>query len=103
MTFPRKLCRTARAFGLALGIFIVLKLALSLQSSELSVTRIWLQVPLPEPFVSSFALLLGAALFLPHEMGSKSWVRWSTGGIFAGFLILALDATAGFYRSIHLG
>lgn len=103
MIFLRKLCRIARPFGVALGIFIAINLALSLQSSELSVARTWLQVPLPEPFVSSFALLIGAALLLPHEMGNRSWVRWSTGGIFAAFLILALDATAGFYRSIYLG
>src|SRR3989442_14586296 len=103
MSFLRQLCLTARPFGVALGVFIALNLALSCEKPELSVPQIWLQVPLPEPILSLFALILGAALFMPDAMGSRSWVRWSTGGVFAGFLILVLDSTASFYRSFHLG
>ena len=92
-----------RPFGVAFGIFIVLNLALALQRAELSVTSIWLDADLPEPALSLYAGILGVCLFIPHHMVRASWVRWITGGVFAGFAVLALVATAAFYHAVYSG
>jgi hypothetical protein len=42
-----------RSFGIALGIFLFLNLALALERPELSTTGVWLQLKLAEPFRSS--------------------------------------------------
>jgi len=90
-----------RPFGVAFGIFIVLNAALALQRPQLATTGIWLDVDLPEPQLSLFAAVLGAALFLPHELSSVSWVRSVLGGVFCGFGILELTSTVGFYQALH--
>jgi vancomycin permeability regulator SanA len=99
----RTLPAISRPFASALGIFIVLNLALALQRPELPVTSIWLDASIPEPWLSLFAGVLGACLLVPHHLGSLPWVRWLTAGVFAGFAILTLERTYAFYDELHRG
>lgn len=99
----RRLTFWTRPLGVALGIFILLNLALALQKPDLAVTRIWLRMPLAEPELSLFAALLGGALFLPDSLGSAPWMRWLAGGIFFGFLILAGSSAVAYYDSLYRG
>ena len=89
-----------RSFGIALGIFLFLNLALALERPELSTTGVWLQLKLAEPFRSFLAAGLGAALFVPHAMARSPRVRWILGLTFAAFLGFTIDCTAAFYEAI---
>ncbi|MGQ9589751.1 MAG: YdcF family protein [Planctomycetota bacterium] len=93
----RGLTVALRPFGVALGVFIALNLALALQRPELAVTGVWLDASLPEPWLSLFAGILGFCLLLPGDVGSSPRVRWIAGGVFAGFALLALGKAAAFY------
>lgn len=99
----RTLPAITRPFATALGVFIVLNLGLALQRPELPVTSVWLDASLSEPWLSLFAGVLGACLLVPHHLGSLPWVRWLTGGVFAGFSILALVRTHDFYDGLRRG
>ena len=58
-----------RPFGIAFGCFVLLNLALALQDPRLPVTRQWLPIGLPEPGLSLFAGILGAALLRAPRRG----------------------------------
>lgn len=88
---------------MAFGVFILLNLVLALQNPRLSITGMWLDARLPEPWLSVFAGVLGLSLIVPHGLAGISWLRWLTAGVFAGFGILTLASTLSFYHSLHHG
>jgi vancomycin permeability regulator SanA len=99
----RKLTDLFRPFGIALGIFIVLNLTLALQRPDLSATKIWLHVELPEPELSLFAALLAVALFVPDAAMCSQSLRWLLGGVLFGFWILAGASTVAYYEALYRG
>ncbi len=99
----RRLFFLTRAPGIALAIFILFNLVLTLEKAELSLASIWLAVPLPEPELSILAAMLGLALLLPHDVLAPAWARWAVGGTICCFLILAGASVVQFYYHLHLG
>ncbi len=91
----------SRPFSIALGLFIVVNLGLSLREPRLSANRFWLDVSLPEPWLSIFASLLGIALLWPHAYSKNSNIRTLQLGIFSGFTALALSNVIGYYHRIQ--
>ena len=87
--------------GMAFGVFILLNLVLALQNPRLSITGIWLDACLPEPWLSVFAGILGLSLIIPHGLAGVSWIRWLSAGVFAGFGVLTLASTLSFYYSLY--
>jgi vancomycin permeability regulator SanA len=92
-----------RSLGLALGVTIVLNLALALQRPGLSMTGTWLDAGLAEPWLSLFAGALALALLVPHEAARHGTVRWLLAGTFLGYGLICLAGTALYYRGLHLG
>lgn len=92
----------SRPFSVALGLFIVTNLVLGLREPRLSANRYWLDIALPEPWLSLFATLLGVGLLWPHSMSGKSGIRTAQLGIFSGFLALALSNVIGYYHRIQV-
>ncbi|MBI4602717.1 MAG: YdcF family protein [Planctomycetes bacterium] len=99
----RRLPALIRPLGLALGVFIALNVALALQRPELPVTRVWLHAELPEPALSLFAGVLGAALLVPAAMAAGTTARWVLGGVFLAFWILSAASTAAYYDAWFRG
>ncbi len=92
-----------RPLGIALGIFILLNVALALERPELAATHIWLHLHFSEPALSLFAGVLGSALFVPHSFARRRAVRAALVLIFAVFLSLAVDNTAAYYEDLARG
>ncbi len=92
-----------RPFGVALGAFILINLAIALDNPAKATTEIWLNVHLSEPLQSVFAGVLGLALLVPHRAGGSPVARWLLCGIFSGFSVLVAASAVGFYRGIELG
>jgi vancomycin permeability regulator SanA len=90
-----------RPLGIALATFIILNLTLALQNPRLSATRIWLNLQFPEPELSIFSALLGAALLVPHAWCRLPWLRWVLGGVFFGFWILVGANVLGYYHRLY--
>jgi hypothetical protein len=91
-----------RPFGIAFGCFVLLNLALAIQDPRLPVTRQWLPIGIPEPGLSLFAGILGAALLAPHgAAGPGGWMRSLLAGTFAGFAVLGGVATWTYYRRLQ--
>lgn len=76
---------------------------MALQNPLLSITRIWLDLQIPEPELSLFSALLGLALLTPHDCGKVPWLRWLLGGIIFGFWILVGANIVGYYHRLHYG
>ncbi len=93
----------SRPFGIALGIFVLLNLALALDEPQLSANRLWLDLRVREPWLSLIAAILGGALFVPHSWSSRGRLRTLQIGILCGFLILSLASVAGFYHRLFKG
>lgn len=83
-----------------MGLLILCNLLLTLDNPRLSITRIWLDIEIPDPELSLISLLLGIALLVPHDVGRAEWARWLLGGIFFGFWILVGSTIAGFYYKL---
>lgn len=92
-----------RPFGVGLGLFILLNLALVLEEARLSANRVWISAPLPEPWLSLFVSVLAAALLLPHALGVRQGVRLLQAGVFLGFLTLTLTDVFRYYHRILAG
>ena len=99
----QKLSMFSRPFGVAFGLMIVLNLALALDGPRLPTTRMWLDVPIPEPWLSVFACILGGALVAPHGAAAVPWARCLIGGIFSGFAVLSFVSVVTFFQEIHEG
>lgn len=99
----RRIFSLTRPTGIALAIFILLNVALALQDPTASATRVWLNVPMPEPLLSIFSGLLGLVLILPHDVGKVGWARWLLGGIVFGFCILVGGNVVGYYHRLGVG
>ena len=97
------LAALTRPFGAALGVFILVNLALALEAPGLSVTHIWLEAPLGEPLLSLFATCLGTALVAPRAAAESITARWLLGGIFLGFALLLATTVIGFYERLAAG
>jgi len=92
-----------RAPGIALAILTLFNLMLAQENPGLSLSSVWLQLPIPEPELSIFAAVLGLALLLPHDLTSAAWVRWALGGVLFGFVILVGAGVVRYYHRLHLG
>lgn len=89
-----------RPFGVAFGAFILLNLGLSLRNPGLSVTGIWLQVPMEEPTLSLFAAILGFTLILPQRIADHSTARCTFAGVFLGFAVLVTQSCVIYYEQL---
>lgn len=89
-----------RPFAIALGIYILVNLFLTLENSQLATTEIWLNVHMPEPWGAVFAGILGMALLVPHGVGVYPSARWFLGGIYCGFCILTAATAVNFYHGV---
>jgi vancomycin permeability regulator SanA len=99
----RRFLVLVRPLGIALGIFIFLNLLLALREPCQSATSIWLYIRIREPLLSAIAGILGLALFVPHVALEKPGLRFIVGGVFIGFLALALGNILGFYHALFTG
>ncbi|MBI4584859.1 MAG: YdcF family protein [Planctomycetes bacterium] len=91
----------SRPFGVALGLFILLNLALGLKEPRLSANRMWFYIPLEEPWLSAFASLLALNLLSPHSWRSSRRFRLLQLGVLAGFMALTLAHVIGFYHWVE--
>lgn len=92
-----------RPLAYALAVLILLNLALALESSRSAATRVWLNLPLPEPGLSIFASVLAFVLLLPHAAAKPARTRWLLGGVVVGFAILAGTNVIGYYDGLYHG
>ncbi|HLU48372.1 MAG TPA: YdcF family protein [Planctomycetota bacterium] len=92
-----------RPLGFALGLLILLNLVLALENPRSSATRVWLDLPLPEPALSIFAALLGLVLLLPHRVAGSPRIRWILGGVVCGFAFLAAANVVAYYHRLYTG
>ena len=99
----RKFFWITRAPGVALGLLILCNLLLTLDNANLSITRIWLDIEIPDPELSLISALLGLALLVPHDVGRSDWARWLLGGVFFGFWILVGATMVGYYHHLSNG
>jgi len=99
----RKFFWITRAPGVALGLLILCNLLLTLDNVNLSITRIWLDIEIPDPELSLISALLGLALLVPHDVGRSDWARWLLGGVFFGFWILVGATMVGYYHHLSNG
>ena len=99
----RKFFWITRAPGVALGLLVLGNFFLTLDDASLSITRIWLDIEIPEPELSLISAVLGVALLIPHDVGRAEWARWVLGGIFFGFWILVGSTMVGYYHKLSAG
>ncbi len=96
-------CLISRPFALALGIYIVLNLAITLFNPQLATTEIWLNLGIPEPFQAAFAGIGGWALLVPHRAAASTGLRWALCGILCGFCVLVAAGAVSFYHGMEQG
>ena len=92
-----------RCFGVAVATLILLNLALTLEDRALSLTRLWLDLHVQEPWLSGLTGILAAALLVPHDAARRSWCRWLLSGVVFGFWLLVVANVIGYYHRLWRG